>query len=120
MKILTAVLALIGSFSIVHIGDFTAIESPNILFIGSYTYNYPGVDYELKGIDKAYKGESVSVLYKFLNTKPIDYNDEYKLKLKDGFSLLFNQNDFDGVLVSDDDALDFVLTYYEDFLVKYR
>lgn len=118
MKILTAALALIGSFSIVQTRELGLIESPDILFIGSYTYNYPEVDYQLKGIDKACKGESVSVLYKFLNTKNIDYNDEYKLKLKDRFSLLFEQNDFDGVIVSDDDGLDFVLTYYDDFFSK--
>ena len=61
MKILTAALALIGSFSIVQTRELGLIESPDILFIGSYTYNYPEVDYQLKGIDKACKGESVSV-----------------------------------------------------------
>jgi EAL domain-containing protein (putative c-di-GMP-specific phosphodiesterase class I)/GGDEF domain-containing protein len=115
MKTLTILLTFMGTMNIMPVGGFGTIATPNILFIGSYTYNYPGVDYQLQGIDKAYADENVSVTYEFLNTKTIDYNDEYKAKLKDRFTLLFSQNNFDGVIVSDDDALDFVLTYYDDF-----
>ena len=86
-------------------------DKNSVLFLGSYSIKWLSQPELIKGISTVLGDAQYSIDYKYLNTKDIEYNDEYKEFLKETYSVMFADKDpYDAVIISDDDALDFVMS----------
>lgn len=88
-------------------------SEPRVLFISSYSYEWPSVSEQLEGIQEVLEG-SVELNYMFMDTKVVDEtiagsNLERKLLsyYKDGIT-------YDAVILGDDAALRFALEYRDE------
>ncbi len=89
-------------------------KGKNILFISSYNENFPSVPEEIKGIRTALPEEEYNVDYEYMDSKRFDteqsrklFHDllEYKMK---------HIPAYDGIIVGDDYALQFVMDYQKE------
>ena len=86
-------------------------EKKRVLFLGSYSIKWLSSPALLDEISNGLNANEYHVDYKYLNTKDIVYNEEYKEFLKEIYEIIFaNQDPYDAVIISDDDALDFVMS----------
>lgn len=86
----------------------------HILYISSYSYSWGTVPLQITGINRALQGDDYIVNYEFMDTKNTVYSKGYKefydlLKYK-----LQSRYHYDGVIVGDDAALNFVELYKND------
>lgn len=86
-------------------------EKKRVLFLGSYSIKWLSSPALLDEISDGLNVTEYHVDYKYLNTKDIEYNEEYKEFLKETYEIIFaNQDPYDAVIIADDDALDFVMS----------
>lgn len=86
----------------------------HILFISSYSFSWNTVPRQIAGI-KEVLGDKYVINYEFMDTKNTSYSPHYKefyefLKYK-----LAKRNHYEGVIVGDDAAFNFVLMYQQEF-----
>jgi len=89
-------------------------EKYRILFISSYSYSWESIPHQINGIIDALSTDQYVINYEFMDTKNTFYNNGYKefydiLKYK-----LDSRLPYDGVIVGDDAALQFVMQYKEE------
>jgi signal transduction histidine kinase/BarA-like signal transduction histidine kinase len=107
MMLCVAELTLNMSFFTVH-----AIDDPKrVLYISSYSYSWGTVPQQIKGISETLTSDAYAVNYEFMDTKNTSYSSGYQeyyqlLKYK-----LSQREKYDGVIVADDAALNFVEMY---------
>ena len=110
MMLCVAELTLNMSFFTVH-----AIDDPKrVLYISSYSYSWGTVPQQIKGISETLTSDAYAVNYEFMDTKNTLYSSGYQeyyqlLKYK-----LSQREKYDGVIVADDAALNFVEMYKDE------
>lgn len=87
----------------------------NVLYLSSYGTDWNTVPLQTKGLTDSLDSR-VHLYYEFMDTKHVSYTDTYKANFyvffKNKYSVLLKS--FDLIIVADDNALDFVSTYYDD------
>ena len=86
----------------------------HILYISSYSYSWGTVPLQIDGVNRALQGADYVINYEFMDTKNTMYSKGYKefydlLKYK-----MQSRYHYDGVIVADDAALNFVELYKND------
>lgn len=81
----------------------------DILFIGSYSVDWIYYGEEIDGLASELTSESYSIEYTYLKGKRVDFTEEYLDFLVDHYSNLCEYTDYDAIILSDDDALNFVM-----------
>ncbi len=86
----------------------------HILYISSYAYSWGTVPLQISGINRALNDHDYDINYEFMDTKNTVYSQGYKefydlLKYK-----LQSRYHYDGVIIADDAALNFVERYKDD------
>ncbi len=99
----------------VHAAEASRTNNPyHILYISSYSYSWGSVPLQIEGVDRAFEGTEYVVNYEFMDTKNTDYSDGYK----EFYDLLKYKMDtrypYDGIIVGDDAALNFVELYRDE------
>ena len=94
--------------------DDESLNPKHILYISSYSYSWGTVPLQIKGINRALQGADYVINYEFMDTKNTVYSKGYRefydlLKYK-----LATRYHYDGVIVGDDAALNFVMEYRDD------
>ena len=99
-----------------HATDTTDVrEMRRVLFIASYSYEWPSLPWYIQGFTKAI-GDDVDVRYLFMNTKVIPVEDAERITFENlSTQYAAEQHPYDAVFVCDDDALDFALKYRQIF-----
>ncbi|MEC1179044.1 ABC transporter substrate binding protein [Metasolibacillus meyeri] len=89
-------------------------ENYRILFISSYSYSWGSIPHQIDGILNSLNAEQYTVNYEFMDTKNTKYSADYaefyqflKYKLNDRLP-------YDGVIVGDDAALQFMMLYKDE------
>lgn len=105
-----ALLLLDASFFNVH----AEADPKRILYISSYSYSWGTVPQQIKGIAETLPKDQYAVNYEFMDTKNTAYADGYQeyctlLKYK-----LSTRQKYDGVIVGDDAALNFIEMYKDE------
>ena len=86
-----------------------------VLFIASYSYEWPSLPWHIKGFTEAI-GSDVDVRYIFMNTKIIPVPDAEHIAFENlSTQYETEKQPYDAVFVCDDDALDFALKYRQTF-----
>lgn len=88
-----------------------AANPRHVLYISSYSYSWGTVPLQIKGVNRALEGLDYVVNYEFMDTKNTVYSPGYKefydlLKYK-----LHSRYHYDGIIIADDAALNFVQLY---------
>ena len=81
-----------------------------VLVLHSYNYGYGWTDSIEKGIESVLPAEEYSLYIEYMNSKGIE-DDNYFSKLYDLYKYQFNNLVFDVIIVSDDNAFNFLNTY---------
>ncbi|MEO5356086.1 MAG: sensor histidine kinase [Nitrospirae bacterium YQR-1] len=113
MKILTVSLLLMLHVSMVfaETGDK---QEKHVLIINSYNYGYTWTNNEIKGIESVLGNKNNIILYtEYMDTK-IANDSKYQAMLREMYKHKYNQIKFDVIIITDDDALEFVKTYHEE------
>ena len=85
-----------------------------ILFIGSYSVDWVYYDDEVAGLASELTSDNYSIEYTYLKGKRVDFSEEYLDFLVDHYSNLCEYTDYDAIIISDDDALNFVMDNNEN------
>src|SRR5450631_2083610 len=90
-------------------------QKKQLLVLNSYHKGFKWTDDITLGIELALKdkGRSVMIHYEYMDTKRISGPDYFNL-LRDTYRFKFRNMKFDAIIVSDNDSLDFILTYRTD------
>lgn len=88
------------------------IPKKQLLVLHSYHKGYKWTDDITLGIELALKakGQPVRIHYEYMDTKRVSSPDFFAL-LFDAYRFKFKNMKFDAIIVSDNDALEFILTY---------
>ena len=86
----------------------------DILFIGAYSIDWIYYDDEISGITSELTAENYSIDYTYLQGKRVDFSDEYIAFLVEHYTKLCEYTDYDAIIISDDDALNFVMDNNEE------
>lgn len=85
-----------------------------VLFISSYAYSWASIPFQIDGLSKSLPADQYTLNYEFMDTKNTNYTGEYdefyeylKFKLK-------NRAPYDGIIVGDDAALQFMMMYKDE------
>ncbi len=84
-----------------------------VLFISSYSYSWPSVPYQITGIQSALE-DNVNLEFAFMDTKALDDAESrelFYLNMKHRLSVV---EPYDVIMVGDDAALQFVITYQNE------
>lgn len=84
-----------------------------VLFISSYSYEWPTVPQQLEGIQRTLS-EDVSLVVYCMNTKDVNDAQSQQMFYESMAYMLDQTEPFDAVITGDDDALRFVMTYREE------
>lgn len=87
-------------------------ENKRVLFISSYSENFPTVPLQIKGIQSALD-EKVSLDIEYMDTKRLDTVENKQLFYENLAYKLKNLPPYDAVLVGDDNALQFMIDYHD-------
>lgn len=89
-------------------------QGENILFISSYNENFPSVPDQIKGIRSVFPEEKYNIDYEYMDSKRFAteqsrklFHDLLQYKIK-------NLPAYDGIIVGDDYALQFVMDYQQE------
>jgi signal transduction histidine kinase/ActR/RegA family two-component response regulator len=90
------------------------VNPRHILYISSYSFSWGTVPLQINGINRALQGHDYVINYEFMDTKNTVYSEGYKefydlLKYK-----MKSRYRYDGVIIGDDAALNFVERYKDD------
>lgn len=113
--ILCIITLLFLPLQIIHANKENATkENYRILFISSYSYSWGPIPNQINGILKSLPSSQYTVNYEFMDTKNTNYNENYSefhdfLKYK-----LASRLPYDGVIVGDDAALQFIMLYKDE------
>lgn len=118
-KMLQFLLVLIMVFSFFQCEIVTAEEMSDkrILFISSYSPSFSTFYAQINGINETFKGYPITVDMEFMDSKRF-YTTENIENFYNTISYKLSQVDkYDLLMVSDDNALDFVVTYREELFM---
>ena len=87
-----------------------------ILILNSYHKGFPWEDNIVNGIETTFESsdENIELTIEYMDSKNNQYNDTYKQMLYDLYSYKYAQMNFDVVITTDDNALNFLLDYHDD------
>ena len=85
----------------------------NMLIINSYKKGFIWTDNIVKGVESVLGKESVSLRVEYMDSKTVKYDSVYKKKLYDLYMHKYKDKNFDLIITTDDNALNFVREYYE-------
>ncbi|MBF0620266.1 MAG: hypothetical protein HQL19_08895, partial [Candidatus Omnitrophica bacterium] len=90
--------------------------SKHILYINSYHKGYPWSDDLMNGMDAGFarSGLDIEMYTRFMDMKRLSGDDYYVEKLKEEYKAGFRKEHFDLILVSDNDAFDFIRKYRQE------
>lgn len=91
-----------------------AREPRHILYISSYSYSWETVPRQINGIRRALNGMDYVINYEFMDTKNTMYSEGYREYYELLRYKLHSRYRYDGVIVGDDAALNFVERYREE------
>ena len=113
-KLYILILLIICTLLISPIQTLAKEKTPSVLFISSYNYDWESVPYQLRGFNNTID-ESANIDYIFMDTKNISYEnaEENLLELIKSNPLKYQQ--YDCVVAADDNALEFVMNYRDEF-----
>ena len=113
-KLYILILLIIFTLLISPIQTLAKEKTPSVLFISSYNYDWESVPYQLRGFNNTID-ESANIDYIFMDTKNISYEnaEENLLELIKSNPLKYQQ--YDCVVAADDNALEFVMNYRDEF-----
>ncbi|MCM1256796.1 MAG: diguanylate cyclase [Roseburia sp.] len=84
-----------------------------MLFISSYSYSWETVPLQIEGIKEAF-GDDVVIDYKFMDTKNVNSQESMDLFYESMRQYMSEVKPYDGVIVGDDAAFQFVLDHEEE------
>ncbi|MGN6712139.1 ABC transporter substrate binding protein [Anaerocolumna jejuensis] len=117
LKIITCILVVFVIYSVYNnLTAYSANEKKgkNILFISSYNENFPSVPDEVKGIRSVFPEEKYNVDFEYMDSKRFVTDESRKLFHDLLQYKLEHLPAYDGVIVGDDYALQFVMDYQEE------
>lgn len=108
---------------IVVVFSSTQVESSNqseihenrILFISSYSSAFPTYFQQIDGLMETFEGYPVTIDVEFMDSKRF-YNDENIENFKELLTYKLSQTEYDLVITSDDNAINFVMEHRDDLL----
>lgn len=93
-------------------------EKIQILYLNSYSPNFPTFPDQLEGLKENFSEEKYHIQIEFLDTKRHPSGEVHKLIEESIIEKLKMKFDFSAVVTSDDNALHFVEKYYDEFFDK--
>lgn len=81
----------------------------SIMVLGSYSLNWLSYSYYMEGLSNVFGYSKCDITYEFMNTKEIDYTEDYASFLSEYYNDLYSVGQFDAIVVLDDDSLDFTM-----------
>lgn len=117
LKIITCILVVFVIYSVYNnLTAYSANEKKgkNILFISSYNENFPSVPDEVNGIRSVFPEEKYKVDFEYMDSKRFVTDESRKLFHDLLQYKLEHLPAYDGVIVGDDYALQFVMDYQEE------
>jgi diguanylate cyclase (GGDEF)-like protein len=113
-KIKTGIFLFLLAFCCLFGGHAQAAENgARVLFISSYSYAWEQVQLQIAGI-QAGLGENDTLDYEFMDTKRVDDETSWQLFYEGIAYRLANVEPYDAVILGDDAALKFAMTYREE------
>lgn len=92
-------------------------ESYRILFISSYAYSWGAIPHKVNGLKDSMDSNNYKISYEFMDTKNTNYSDSYE-EFYNMLKFKMNQHQpYDGVIIGDDDALQFILMYRDELFL---
>lgn len=91
----------------------TSVEGKRVLFISSYSYAWETVPQQIEGVQKAFDEQAV-IDYKFMDTKNATSEESAQLFYQSMRQYLTEVDAYDGIIVGDDAAFQFVLAYQQE------
>ena len=86
----------------------------HLLVLHSYHKGYSWTDNILKGIESVLEPENnIHLTIEYMDSKAIEFNQEYKKKLFDLYNYKYRDKNFDLIISSDDNAFDFLREHHE-------
>ncbi len=97
------------------VADAEDFQKKQLLVLHSYHKGYKWTDDITLGIERVFidKRRPVKIHYEYMDTKRISGTAYFKL-LRETYRYKFKNMKFDAVIVSDNDALDFMITYRDE------
>lgn len=95
-----------------------SISKPKILYISSYSLRYYISMGQLNGIKEIFNTSNSDLTVEYLNTKKYPFGEIHDQIEENLLAKLRDDFDYDGVIVSDDNALRFVDKYFDELFHK--
>ncbi|MCG6551462.1 MAG: sensor histidine kinase [Candidatus Magnetominusculus sp. LBB02] len=109
----TILIILICALLPLSMGEAKPASYESVLLLNSYNKGYQWTDNEVRGVESVFKGmENITLHIEYMDTKRIK-SAEYYRQLSELFAYKYSGVRFKVVIVTDDDALDFVKEYRE-------
>ena len=91
-------------------------QTKKVLIINSYHKGFPWTDNIVSGIESVLKSEinNIELTVEYMDTKSIPYEAGYKKVLYDSYSYKYKNHKFDLIIVSDDNAFNFLREFSTD------
>lgn len=116
-KILLFLILLFGSFFLsFHIKAHHSI--PKVLFISSYSESFESVPNQIKGIQEVLDSNGILYDIEYMDTKRLNTEKNIELFYTTLKYKLSSLPPYDGIIVGDDTALEFVTKYQEELFYK--
>lgn len=120
--IMLMIIELSFSFATINVAAVTNNSDREVLFISSYSYEWPAVGLQIKGI-KNKIGNKAGIHYMFMDTKNVS-TETAESVLSTELEQVMKKNKFDLVIVGDDAAFNYVLknrnSYFSDMPIIYE
>lgn len=91
-----------------------AADNKRVLFISSYSESFPTVPEQIEGIQSVFVPNNIKLDIEYMDTKRFmgdDWNDLFYSVMRYKLDRVYS---YDGILVGDDNALEFVMEYQEE------
>jgi len=98
----------------VHASD----DPKRVLYISSYSYSWGTVPQQIKGVSETLTSDAYAVNYEFMDTKNTSYTKGYREYYQLLNYKLSTRKKYDGVIVGDDAALNFVEMYKDSLFAR--
>ncbi|MGC1454563.1 MAG: ABC transporter substrate binding protein, partial [Nitrospirota bacterium] len=120
-KVAALTIALVLSFSAPGNGYAQMPQKKHVLVLNSYHKGLSWTDSIVSGIESVLKseteGKGIELYYEYMDTKRY-YDDRYFQKMYETFTEKYRTEHFDVVIVTDNDAFDFVRKHYSQKLFR--
>jgi PAS domain S-box-containing protein len=114
-------LALLAAVALPRDIPAQAVRKKQVLVLNSYHKGLSWTDNIVSGIETILKsreeGGNIELYYEYMDTKRF-YDERYLHKLSEYLAEKYGEHRFDAVIVSDNDAFDFVRTHYHEKIFR--